>query len=81
MVFLNIAKVILANQTISSLDKFFKKNRVELKPQELEVLNLYIKKNQDLITLKNFSSFLYSNQLDLDLSTKDKIYQVLKRFI
>lgn len=78
---MNIAKVILANQTISSLDKFFKKNRVELKPQELEVLNLYIKKNQDLITLKNFSSFLYSNQLDLDLSTKDKIYQVLKRFI
>lgn len=81
MIFLNIAKVILANQTVSSLDKFFKKNGVVLKSQELEILNLYIKKNQDLITLKNFSSFLYSNQLDLDLSTKDKIYQVLKRFI
>ncbi len=81
MIFLNIAKTILSNQTINSLDKFFMKNGVILTQRELEILNHYIKKNQDLITLKNFSSFLYSNQLDLNLSTKDKIFKALKRFI
>ncbi len=77
---MNIFKYILSSQTRTSLYNFFKKNQLELNENELETLYQYIKKNQNLITNRNYQEYLYDSKLNLDLKCKQRIDQILKRF-
>lgn len=74
-------KFILSLVTLNSLNVFFQKNNLNLNNYQLNELYRYIKLNQNNINENNFQNYLFSENLKIDNYTKNKIKEILIRFI
>lgn len=74
-------KFILSLVTLNSLNVFFQKNNLNLNNYQLNELYRYIKLNQNNIDENNFQKYLFSENLKIDNYTKNKIKEILIRFI
>lgn len=74
-------KFILSLVTLNSLNVFFQKNNLNLNNYQLNELYRYIKLNQNNIDENNFQNYLFSENLKIDNYTKNKIKEILIRFI
>lgn len=81
VIFLDLISILLNKCDKKTLYTFFRNKNVILTDHELSTLFNYIKINSNKINERNYQSFLYSCNLKLPLELKNKIYNVLVRFV
>ena len=81
VIFLDLISILLNKCDKKTLYTFFRNKNVILNDYELSTLFNYIKINSNKINERNYQSFLYSSNLKLPLELKNKIYNVLVRFV
>lgn len=81
VIFISFLKLVLLNSSKEQQLNFLLNNNIQITQKENEILYKYIKENIAIIDNGNVKSLLFNDRLNLNLNLKNKIYQLLIRFI
>ena len=81
VIFISFLKLVLLNSSKEQQLNFLLNNNIQITQKENEILYKYIKENISIIDNGNVKSLLFNDRLNLNLNLKNKIYQLLIRFI